>query len=447
MKKRRFVASLMTLAMLVSMLSGCSFGSSSKKVTQIYFLSCKPEVKSVWEEVSAAYQKETGIKLKVLTAADGNHERTLKAELAKKDYPTMFQINGPVEYGKWKNYCMDLSDTKLYSCLLDKSMAVTGDNGKGVYGIPYVVEGYGIIYNNAIMEKYFALSDKTSQIKSVEEINNFAALKEVAEDMQAHKSELGIEGVFGSTSLAPGESWRWHTHLMNIPVTYELQEKNVSDLDTLDFTYSDEFKNVFDLYINNSCTAPSDLASKTVEDSMTEFAQGKVAMIQNGNWGWTQIESADGNVVKQEDAKYMPIYTGMEGEESQGLCIGTENYICINSQATDEEKQASIDFLEWLYSSKEGKKFVTEKFGFIPPFNTFKESEYPSNPLAVEVIKYMNDSSKKSVPWNFVTFPNQKFKDNMGSDLTLYVDGEMDWDTLVDTVKVDWTNQKSSEEE
>ncbi len=447
MKKRRFVASLMTLAMLVSMLSGCSFGSSSKKVTQIYFLSCKPEVKSVWEEVSAAYEKETGIKLKVLTAADGNHERTLKAELAKKDYPTMFQINGPVEYGKWKNYCMDLSDTKLYSWLLDKSMAVTGDNGKGVYGIPYVVEGYGIIYNNAIMEKYFALSDKTSQIKSVEEINNFAALKEVVEDMQAHKSELGIEGVFGSTSLAPGESWRWHTHLMNIPVTYELQEKNVSDLDTLDFTYNDEFKNVFDLYINNSCTAPSDLASKTVEDSMTEFAQGKVAMIQNGNWGWTQIESADGNVVKQEDAKYMPIYTGMDGEESQGLCIGTENYICINSQATDEEKQASIDFLEWLYSSKEGKKFVTEKFGFIPPFNTFKESEYPSNPLAVEVIKYMNDSSKKSVPWNFVTFPNQKFKDNMGSDLTLYVDGEMDWDTLVDTVKADWTNQKSSEEE
>lgn len=447
MKKRRFVASLTTLAMLVSMLSGCSFGSSSKKVTQIYFLSCKPEVKSVWEEVSAAYKKETGIKLKVLTAADGNHERTLKAELAKKDYPTMFQINGPVEYGKWKNYCMDLSDTKLYSWLLDKSMAVTGDNGKGVYGIPYVVEGYGIIYNNAIMEKYFALSDKTSQIKSVEEINNFAALKEVVEDMQAHKSELGIEGVFGSTSLAPGESWRWHTHLMNIPVTYELQEKNVSDLDTLDFTYNDEFKNVFDLYINNSCTAPSDLASKTVEDSMTEFAQGKVAMIQNGNWGWTQIESADGNVVKQEDAKYMPIYTGMDGEESQGLCIGTENYICINSQATDEEKQASIDFLEWLYSSKEGKKFVTEKFGFIPPFNTFKESEYPSNPLAVEVIKYMNDSSKKSVPWNFVTFPNQKFKDNMGSDLTLYVDGEMDWDTLVDTVKADWTNQKSSEEE
>ena len=447
MKKKRFVALLMTMAMLVSMLSGCSFGSSAKKVTQIYFLSCKPEVKSVWEEVSAAYEKETGVKLKVLTAADGNHERTLKAELAKKDYPTMFQINGPVEYGKWKNYCMDLSDTKLYSWLLDKSMAVTGDNGKGAYGIPYVVEGYGIIYNNAIMEKYFALSDRTSQIKSMGEINNFAALKEVVEDMQAHKSELGIEGVFGSTSLSPGESWRWHTHLMNIPITYELQDKNASELDSIDFTYSDEFKNVFDLYVNNSCTPASELTDKGVEDSMQEFAKGKAAMIQNGNWGWTQIESTDGNVVKQEDAKYMPIYTGMDGEESQGLCIGTENYICINSQATDEEKQASIDFLEWLYSSKEGKKFVTEKFGFIPPFSTFKESEYPSNPLAVEVLEYMNDSSKKSVPWNFVTFPNQKFKDNMGSDLTLYVNGEMDWDTLVDTVKADWTNQKSSEEE
>lgn len=447
MCRKKFTALILLMAMVVSMMSGCAAGSSSKKVTEIYFLSCKPEVKAVWEEVSEVYEKETGVKLKVLTAADGNHERTLKAELAKKDYPTMFQINGPVEYQKWKNYCLDLSSTDLYSWLLDKDMAVTGDDGSGAYGIPYVVEGYGIIYNQSIMDKYFALSGRSTDIKSMDEINNFDTLKAVVEDMQAHRSELGIEGVFASTSFAPGENWRWQTHLLNLPVYYEFEDKNVSDSDTLDFTYSDEYKNILDLYLNNSCTDISELGQKSVEDSMEEFAQGKAAMVQNGNWAWSQIESAQGNIVSEQDAKYMPIYTGVSGEESQGLCIGTENFICINSQATAEEQQASIDFLEWLYNSDEGKDFVTNKFGFIPPFNTFKESEYPSNPLAVEVIDYMNDENKKSVSWNFVAFPSQKFKDNLGTNLLSYATGELDWDTLVDTTKSEWAQQKGSEEE
>ena len=194
MCRKKFAALILLIAMVVSMLSGCAAGPSSKKVTEIYFLSCKPEVKAIWEEVSEVYEKETGVKLKVLIAADGNHERTLKAELAKKDYPTMFQINGPVEYQKWKNYCLDLSSTDLYSWLLEKDMAVTGDDGSGVYGIPYVVEGYGIIYNQSIMDKYFALSGRSTDIKSMDEINNFDTLKAVVEDMQAHRSELGIEG-------------------------------------------------------------------------------------------------------------------------------------------------------------------------------------------------------------------------------------------------------------
>ena len=101
---------------------------------------------------------------------------------------------------------------------MDKSLAITGEDG-GVYGIPYVVEGYGIIYNDAIMQKYFALDG--AKAASMDEINNFAKLKEVVEDMQAKKDELGIEGVFASTSLTPGEDWRWQTHLANIPVYYE----------------------------------------------------------------------------------------------------------------------------------------------------------------------------------------------------------------------------------
>ena len=98
------------------------------------------------------------------------------------------------------------------------------------------------------MEKYFATNSPV--VSSVDEINNFDTLKAVVEDMQAKKDELGIEGVFASTSLLPGEEWRWQTHTANLPIYQEYQDKGVSDLDEIEFTYSDNFKDILDLYLN-----------------------------------------------------------------------------------------------------------------------------------------------------------------------------------------------------
>lgn len=121
-------------------------------------------------------------------------------------------------------------------------MAIT--DGDGVYGIPYAVEGYGIIYNDAIMKKYFALPDKAVDISDTKEIKNFDTLKTVVEDMTKHKNDLGIQGVFGSTSFAPGEDWRWQTHLMNLPVYYEYKADGVDNLDAIEFKYNKNFKNI-----------------------------------------------------------------------------------------------------------------------------------------------------------------------------------------------------------
>lgn len=274
-------------------------------------------------------------------------------------------------------------------------------------------------------------------------MNNFEKLKEVVEDMTAIKDVLGIEGVFASTSFAAGEDWRWQTHLANLPIYYEFEEKGISDSDTLDFTYGNNYHNIFDLYIDNSVSAKTDLASKTVNDSMEEFALGKCAMVQNGNWAWSQISSVEGNVVSESDVKFFPIYTGVEGEEKQGLCIGTENYICVNSMATEAEQKAAIDFIEWVYSSDEGKDYVTNKLGFISPFSTFSDDESPTDPLAKEVLSYMNNSEKYSVSWNFTAFPNQAFKDNFGTQLLAYCKGEIDYSTLSQFVKETWASEKS----
>lgn len=442
MRQTKKILSFLFIGLLLFSMTGCG---KEEADNSIYFLSFKPEVATVWQEIAKEYEKETGIHVKILTSADGNHDKNLKSEIAKRDAPTLFQINGQPEYETWKNYCLDLKDTKLYSWLLDKDMAITSDSG--VYGIPYVVEGYGIIYNDAIMKKYFSLSSKKTPYKSMDEINNFEKLKAVVEDMTKQKDALGISGVFASTSLASGEDWRWQTHLTNLPVYYEYKDKNIFETDTLDFTYQKQLKNIFDLYIHHSCTKPEDLGKKNVTDSMTEFALGNVAMVQNGNWAWSQITDVKGNVVKDSDVKFLPIYTGVSGEEKQGICIGTENYICVNKLASPEKQKASITFLEWLYSSKEGKQFVTQKLGFIPPFSTFTEEEYPTNPLAQEVMRYMNNSELSSVNWVFPSYPNQAFKDKLGKNLLSYCKNEMSWSALVQQTKQDWTTEKTKTEE
>lgn len=417
---------------------GC--GAKSKQQS-IYYLNFKPEVADVWREIAQAYEEESGVEVKVLTVANGNYEQRLRAEIAKKDAPTLFHINGPIDYSRFKNFCLDLSGTELYEWQLDKGIAVT--EGNGVYGIPYVVEGYGIIYNDAIMQKYFALSSKAVPFSSMDEVNTFEKLKAVVEDMTLHKADLGIEGVFASTSFSSGADWRWQTHLANVSVYFEFRDKNIADTNTLEFTYAQNYKNIFDLYINNSCTAPADLAQKSVDDSMEEFALEKVAMVQNGNWAWGQISGVNGNKVQPENVKYMPLYMGIEGEESQGLCIGTGNYLCVNANASEEKQQAAIDFIKWVYSSDVGKNYVTNELSFIAPFNTFAENERPDNPLAREVIDDMEDPSTESVNWIFSTFPSQKFKDDFGAKLLSYTKGECDWNEVVEHVKSTWAEQKA----
>lgn len=446
------IIACLTAAVLLFTVSACGKKNetdmnSAKADNTVYFLNFKPEIADIYKEIARKYEAEKGVKVKVVTAASNTYETTLKSEIAKSDAPTIFQINGPVGYQSWSKYCKDLSDTKLYDYLSDKDLAIK--NSGGVFGIPYVVEGYGIIYNNAIMEKYFALKDKAVSISKAEEITSFKLLKEVVEDMTKHKQELGIDGVFASTSMSGGEQWRWTTHLLNMPIYYEM--KDISDestistaynAKTIDFKYADNFRNIFDLYINNSTTEKGLLSGKSVEDSMSEFALGKAAMVQNGNWAWEQISKVKGNTVKADDIKYLPIYIGIDGEEKQGLCIGTENYLAINKNVSEQKQKASVEFLEWLFSSETGKDYAVNKLNFISPFNTFKENERPDDPLAREVIKWM-EKDKTTVEWVFNSFPSQEFKDDFGNALLEYVQGTKSFDDVKKVTVDGWKSAKS----
>ena len=429
------------LCLLFIPLAGC--GGDDKNT--LYFLNFKPEVASVYTEIAKKYKEETGVTLRVVTAASGTYEQTLKSEISKSDAPVLFQLNGVIGYSAWKDYCADLSDTEIYQHLSDPSLAIR--SGEGVYGIPAVVEGYGILYNKAITDRYFALQNRSTSFSSMDEINSFEKLSALVKDMTAHKSDLGIKGVFAATSLKSGEDWRWHTHLANLPVYYEFEEKNIDittdDLSEIAFSHNREFKHIFDLYLNNSTTEPRLLGSKQVADSMAEFALEQCAMVQNGNWAWSQIADVTGNKVKAENIRFLPLYIGEDGEEKQGLCIGTENYFAINRKASAEKQKLAADFLNWLYTSASGKDFVTNKLNFIAPYDTFAEGETPSDPLGKQVYEWMNKEDVYTVPWTFSIFPSQSFKDDFGAALLQYAQGTRTWEDVVRTVITRWKEEST----
>ena len=156
------------------------------------------------------------------------------------------------------------------------------------YGIPYTIEGYGIIYNDEIVQRYFALESKGTDFVSMDEIDSFEELRTLVTDMQANAAALGIKGVFAATSLKSGDDWRWTTHLANIPVAYEFDKNNIDltgdGVKSVSFDYSENFRSLFDLYINNSTVDRKLLGSKITDESMAEFAMGECAMVQNGSW-------------------------------------------------------------------------------------------------------------------------------------------------------------------
>lgn len=368
-------------AMSLGTLAACGSSTSGDDAKgKVYYLNFKPEAADQWAALAKEYTKEKGVDVKVQTAASGTYEQTLKSEIAKTEAPTLFQVNGPVGYQNWKKYTADMSNTDVYKELTNQDVALK--DGDKVVGVPYVMETYGLIYNKDILNKYFALDG--AKATSMDEIDNFDTLKAVADDMQARKDELGIKGAFTSAGFDSSSDWRFKTHLANLPLYYEFKDDNVTEQPaTIKGTYLPNYKKIFDLYITDSTTDPTQLSAKTGDDANSEFALGEAAFYQNGTWAWTDLQKAG---MKAESVGMMPIYTGVKGEEKQGLATGSENYWCINDKASDADKKATEDFLSWVITSDTGKKAISQDMGFTTPFKTFDDVKF-DNPLTEAAVE------------------------------------------------------------
>ena len=390
---------------------------------QVYYLNFKPEADEAWQQIAKTYTDETGVPVTVVTAASGTYEETLAAEIIKEEAPTLFQVNGPVGLANWEDYCYDLNGSSLYNELTSDAFALK--KGDEVAGIAYVIESYGIITNTKL------LADAGY---SVDDIKSFEDLKKVAEDITARKDELGF-AAFTSAGMDGSSDWRFKTHLANLPIYFEYQEDKIDTTEAIKGTYLDAYKNMWDLYINNATCEPKELASKTGDDAENEFAEGKAVFYQNGSWEYANLT---GKGMTDDQLAMLPIYVGCGDEANQGLCTGTENYWCVNSEASEEDIQATIDFLTWMVTSEAGTKMLADTIGVIP----FKQAADTTNLFVLNDRQYTADG-KTPVSWNFTTMPSEEWKNGVGSALTAYAAGTDDWDAVVAAFVDGWATEYS----
>ena len=431
---KKFLALILALVMALSLVacggnSGAQGeGDGDAATGSVYYLNFKPEAEEAWQALAKTYTEQTGVPVKVVTAASGEYETMLVSEMDKDAAPTLFQCNeGGV--ATWGDFCYDLSDSAVYNELASKDYALKNADGE-VISIAYCLETYGIIVNKALLEQAG---------HSLDEITDFDSLKAVADDIHARAGELGFDA-FTSAGLDGSSSWRFSGHLSNMPLFYEFRDDGISSKPaTIKGTYLDNYKKVWDLYITDSATTGAALLTATGDQAEAEFGEGKAVFYQNGTWEYSNLTEKFG--MNPDDLTMIPIYCGVEGEEKAGLCTGTENYWSVNKNAKEEDIKATLDFLYWVVTSEEGTTMMAEQFGACP----FNSSKAPSNPFSALANEYVANGCYP-VTWAFNYTPAvNDWRAAVVDALSKYTAGNGSWDDVKTAFVEGWATQYANE--
>lgn len=423
---KKLLALVLSVALVLSMVTVVA---SAEETGKVYYLNFKPEADAAWQELARVYTEQTGVPVTVVTAASGTYSETLTSEMDKgAAAPTLFQCGTQSGLTTWADYTLDLRDTDFYKELTTDEFNLYGENGEA-FAVGYCYEAFGLITNKALLEKAGY---------TLEDIKDFASLKAVAEDIHARKDELGFDA-FTSSGMDGSSSWRFSGHLANMPLYYEFRDDGVTAQPaTIKGTYLDNFKLIWDLYINNASTEPSQLATATGDQAQAEFGEGKAVFYQNGTWEYSGLTGTFG--LKPEDLAMIPIYVGVEGEEKAGLCCGTENCWAVNSQASEADQKATLDFLYWVVTSEEGTTMMAKEFGPIP----FKAAKASDNVFFNDASKYIADGNYV-VSWAFNHTPNvDTWRAGVVAAMTQYSAGGS-WDDVVTAFVQGWAAQYANQ--
>ena len=424
--RKKLLSVALCATMVAGLLAGCGSSSKSDKASSdskgsVYWLNFKPEADEALQGIAKTYEKENGVKVKVVTAASGNYNSTLTSEMGKSAAPTLFVVCNQAAVKTWDDYCIDLKDTDVYKELSTDAFNLKDENGK-VASMGYCYESYGIIVNKKLLKKVgYEITD----------IKDFTSLKSVAEDIHKRADKLGFDA-FTSSGMDDASSWRFTGHLANMPLFYEGRDDGWKEAPSeIKGTYLENFKDVWNLYINNSKYDKKTLATGGY-DAEAEFKKGEAVFYQNGTWEYDALKKS----ISDDDMQMIPIYCGVEGEEKAGLCSGTENCWAVNAKASKADQKATLEFMKWLVTSKEGTKVMAEQFGAIP----YKKAADSGNVF----LKNANDlleAGNYNVDWTFNYTPNvDEWRASLVAAMNKY-DAGGSWDDVKTAFVQGWATQ------
>jgi len=438
MKKRSMLLLSGALA-LTAVLSGCggSNGNASnspgatssspsnnteapKKNVTIKMFQFKVEIAEQLQNLVNEYEKETGVKIQIETVGGGaDYGAALKAKFNSGDKPDIFNNGGFSDLDLWLENLEDLSDQPWVKDLVKGTDEPMTHDGK-LYGMPIGVEGYGFIYNKDL----FAQAGITELPKTLSQ------LEDAAKKLQDKGITPFINGY--------GEWWVLGNHFVNLPFAYQADPNAfIAGLNdgSQKIPGNEVFANwtkLFDLTVKYGGKNPLQTDYNT---QVTEFATGKAAMTQQGNWTQVQISKTNPDV----NIGFLPMPISEDAAANDKLFVGVPNNWVVNKNSSVKEEAKA--FLNWMVTSETGKNYITKEFKFIPALTTISATEEDLGALASDIMKYNKEG--KVLSWNWFKFPqgeasSKKFGDAMQG----YVGGQQSKEQMLEAFQSTWDSLK-----
>lgn len=369
----------------------------------ITIFNSKMEVQSQFEEMAEKYAEDNGINIEVYYSND-----TVAAHLATKyssgDPYTLAMVDAKDVYSLAKDHAIDMSDQEWVK---NTNYAIGIDDQ--INGFPMCVEARGLIYNADAIE---AITGETFNPEDYKTLDSF---KELIEQLK----EGGMETPTGIMK----EDWSLGGHFLSQvseeqPDVEEFITKlHEGEADLINDEKFNSLMDFFDVMKENNYAKDSAIAA---EREVTEMmlAEGEIAFMYGGNWDWSVINAYD----YTENMGMMPIPQNTDDGTNEKLVGGGSKYFMIDSSdtTTDEQRQAALDFLEWLADSEEGQKFITEDCALVPAFSN-NENEV-ADPLGKSVKKYADEGAMID---NYNYMPDDHIS-LCGAIFQKYLAGQMD---------------------
>ena len=339
MKRKNAISAVLAVTMLAAaILPGCGADKDSGK-TEIEILQYKPEAATYFDKVEDEFNA-THDDIHLTISSPNDASTIMRTRFVREDYPDIIGIGGDINY----SYYVDadiLADVSDYPGLSDikqsyvdilEALEITPKDG--TYGVPYVANAAGILYNKDMFEEH------GWQIPE-----SWDELIDLCQEIQ---SEGILPFYFGFrdtwTCLAP-----WNSLAVDLAPADTCKQVNAGET-----TFSDEYRETAEKCMELVSYGPDDPFAYGYNDACTAFANGESAMYPIGSYAVPQILSVNPDM--NIDSFVTP---GNDDASKNTLNSGVDLMFAVT--AACENKDAAYEVLDFLLEDENIQAYIDDQ--------------------------------------------------------------------------------------